>query len=106
QAGKRVPAAQKVPIEESVVFSPERSTELLALDEALTRLARLSPRQSQVVELRFFGGLNVEDTAQALGVSPKTVKRDWSLARAWQHGEVNSPHDAGTMGASRRSHPA
>src|SRR5437764_8673142 len=79
-AGKRVPAAQKVPIEESVVFSPERSTELLALDEALTRLAHLSPRQSQVIELRFFGGLNVDDTAEALGISPKTVKRDWTLA--------------------------
>src|SRR5436190_5047115 len=62
QAGKRVPINQKIPIDEAVVFSPERSDELLALDEALTRLNELSPRQSRVVELRFFGGLNVEDT--------------------------------------------
>lgn len=57
--------------------------DVLALDEALTRLAALQPRLSKVVELRFFGGLEVEETAEALGCSPRTVKRDWALARAW-----------------------
>ena len=67
----------------------ERSEELIALDEALTRLQELDPRQSQVVELRFFGGLTVEETAEVLGISPKTVKRDWAVARAWLHGEMS-----------------
>jgi RNA polymerase sigma factor (sigma-70 family) len=58
------------------------------LDEALTRLAKLSPRQSKVIELRFFAGLNVDETAEVIGISPKTVKRDWSVARAWLHREL------------------
>jgi RNA polymerase sigma factor (TIGR02999 family) len=61
------------------------------LDGALDRLGCLDPRQSQIVELRYFGGLTVEETAQVLGVSPKTVKRDWSLARAWLRRELNGP---------------
>ena len=60
----------------------------VALDDALNALARLDPRQSRVVELRFFGGLNVEETAEVLKVSPATVGRDWSLARAWLHREL------------------
>jgi RNA polymerase sigma-70 factor, ECF subfamily len=60
-----------------------RSEELVALDEALTRFATVSARKAQVVELRFFGGLSVEETAEALKVSPETVKRDWRLAKAW-----------------------
>lgn len=70
------------------VFSPEHSEELLKLDEALERLAKLDARQSRIVELRFFGGLSVEETAEFLGISPKTVKRDWSVAKAWLHGEL------------------
>jgi RNA polymerase sigma factor (sigma-70 family) len=62
---------------------------LIALDEALTALAALSPRQSQVVELRFFGGLSLEETAEVLKVSPRTVRREWSLAQAWLHGELS-----------------
>ena len=58
------------------------------LDQALERLAQLDPRQSQVVELRYFGGLTVEETAQVLGISAKTVKRDWSVARAWLRREL------------------
>jgi len=69
-------------------FSPERSRDLVALDEALARLAELSPRQAQIVELRFFGGLTVEETAEVLGIAPTTVKRDWTAARAWLHREV------------------
>jgi RNA polymerase sigma factor (TIGR02999 family) len=61
----------------------ERAEEICALDEALEELARKEPRRAQVIEMRFFGGLSVEDTAEALGVSPQTVMRDWKLARAW-----------------------
>jgi RNA polymerase sigma-70 factor, ECF subfamily len=59
-----------------------------ALDEALTRLASIDPRQSRVVELRYFGGMSTEEAAEILDVSPKTVKRDWAMARAWLHGEL------------------
>jgi RNA polymerase sigma factor (TIGR02999 family) len=76
--------------EHSIAFSEEKSRELIALDEALTRLAELSPRQSQIIELRFFGGLTVEETAEALQIAPRTVKRDWRVARAWLHREVRS----------------
>ena len=71
-----------------LVFTPQQSEELLALDEALTRLAVLSQRQCRIIELRFFGGLTVEETAEALAIAPKTVKRDWRVARAWLHREV------------------
>jgi RNA polymerase sigma factor (TIGR02999 family) len=67
------------------------SSEIVALDEALTRLAQMDPRRAQVIELRFFGGLSVEETGQALHVSPQTVMRDWKLARAWLAREL-SPH--------------
>lgn len=66
----------------------ERPLDLVALDDALTTLARLDARQSQVVELRFFGGLSVDETAEVLGVSPGTVQRDWRTARAWLHREL------------------
>jgi RNA polymerase sigma factor (TIGR02999 family) len=68
--------------------APERDTEILELDRALGRLVALYPRQAQVVECRFFGGLSIEETAQALEMSPRTVKRDWSLARAWLYREM------------------
>jgi RNA polymerase sigma factor (TIGR02999 family) len=79
---------QRVPLDEPLLMTEEQSDELLALDEALEHLARFDARQSRIVELRFFGGLTVEETAEALGLSPKTVKRDWSVARAWLHREV------------------
>ena len=85
---KREGGLQRVPLEEPLLFTEEQSDELLALNEALERLAQLDARQSRVVELRFFGGLTVEETAEALGISPKTVKRDWCVARAWLHREV------------------
>ena len=77
-----------LPLNEALVFSPEHSEELVRLDEALDRLSKLDPRQGQIVELRFFGGLRVEETAQCIGVSPKTVKRDWAVAKVWLHGEL------------------
>jgi len=85
---KRGGDKQVLPLDEALVFSPEHSEELVKLDEALQRLSKLDARQSQIVELRFFGGLSVDETAQFLGISPKTVKRDWSVAKAWLHGEL------------------
>jgi RNA polymerase sigma-70 factor, ECF subfamily len=85
---KRGGAEEVVPLDEGLVFSPGQYAELLRLDEALERLAKLDPRQSKIVELRFFGGLSVEEAAEFLGISPKTVKRDWSVAKAWLHGEL------------------
>jgi RNA polymerase sigma factor (TIGR02999 family) len=66
------------------------SVDVVALDEALQRLAEVDPRQCQVVELRFFGGLSVEETAEALGISPATVKREWTTAKAWLHHELTT----------------
>ncbi len=89
QAEKRGgPAAAPVPLEEVIVAAQDRPADLLALDEALERLAALSPRQARIVECRFFAGMSVEDTAEALGTSPATVKRDWTLARAWLNREL------------------
>lgn len=85
---KRGGAKVDLPLNESLVFSPEHSEELVRLDEALERLCKLDARQSQIVELRFFGGLSVEETAESLGISPKTVKRDWAVARSWLHREL------------------
>lgn len=74
--------------EELYVISPEQSEELIALDTALERLEKMNPRQRQVVEMRYFGGLSIEETAEALGVSPMTVKRDWVTARAWLRAQI------------------
>lgn len=72
-------------------FSQEQSETLTALDDALQRLEGASARQARIVECRFFGGMSVEDTAAALGVSPRTVKREWSFARAWLRREMLTP---------------
>ena len=79
----------KSPLDEGLVVSPESGADLFSLDEALERLAALNPRQSKVVELRYFGGLNEEEVATALKVSPRTVRHDWSLARAWLYRELS-----------------
>jgi RNA polymerase sigma factor (TIGR02999 family) len=88
EAVKRGGAVPKVSLEEAILSSRERSPELLALDEALTRLATLDPQQARIIELRFFGGLTVEETAEVLSISPATVKRDWNMAKAWLTREV------------------
>ena len=88
EAVKRGGSVPKVSLEEAIVISKERSAELLALDEALTRLATLDQQQARIIELRFFGGLTVEETAEVLGISPATVKRDWNMAKAWLNREV------------------
>jgi RNA polymerase sigma factor (TIGR02999 family) len=83
-------------LDESVVAGGRRDVDLVALDEALEALATLDPRQSRIVELRFFGGLSIEDTAKILGVSTATVKRDWDLARAWLYRWFDRSSHAGT----------
>jgi RNA polymerase sigma factor (TIGR02999 family) len=88
QAGKRGASARKVPLSEEVKLSSDRSRELIDLDCALHKLERLDAQQSRIVELRFFGGLTVQEIAEVLGISERTVKRDWSVARAWLHAEL------------------
>jgi RNA polymerase sigma factor (TIGR02999 family) len=99
---KRGGGQVRVPLDEALVFSEERSADFIKLDSALERLADLDVRQAKIVELRFFGGLTVEETAEALGISPKTVKRDWSVAKAWLHGELKASYgnEASQMGNS------
>jgi len=80
---KRGGDAQPVSFDEALVLSPEPGQDLVALDDALKTLATMDPRRSRVVELRFFGGLTVEETAEVLHVSPETVMHDWKLAKAW-----------------------
>jgi len=82
-AAKRGTTVSHLPIEDVVAVAQARPDDLLWVDEALGRLEALNPRQSKVVEYRVFGGMGVEDTAAAMGVSPATVKRDWTFARAW-----------------------
>jgi RNA polymerase sigma-70 factor, ECF subfamily len=86
---KRGAGVVHVELEETVVIGPGRSQNLVALDEALQALAQIDPRKARVVELRFFGGLSVEETAEVIKVSAVTVMRDWSTARAWLHRELN-----------------
>lgn len=85
---KRGGGARPVELEESLIASPEKGPDLIALDEALDRLEKMDPRKSKVVELRFFAGLSVDETAAILDVSPFTVIRDWKLAKAWLHREI------------------
>ena len=87
-AAKRGGDAVKVTLNEDLKASAEPNVDLIAVDEALTKLATLDRQQARVVELRFFGGLNVEETAEVLGISDRTVKRDWSVARAWIRREL------------------
>jgi len=89
QYGKRGGGALRVTLEGKAVISPERSADLVALDEALSRLAAIDLRKSQIVELRYFGGMSVEQTAEVLTVSAITVKREWAKARAWLYRELN-----------------
>jgi RNA polymerase sigma-70 factor, ECF subfamily len=97
---KRGGEQKKVSLDEAFVFSEKQADELLAVDDSLNRLAEFDPRQARVVELRFFGGLSVEEAAEVLAVSPKTVKRDWSVAKAWLYADLKERHgiDAAAMG--------
>ena len=91
QADKRGGGIPFVTFEESMGETATAADELLALDEALDELGRLSPRQATMVEARFFGGLDLRETAELLGVSEATVVRDWRLARAWLASELRRP---------------
>ncbi len=86
---KRGGEVHHVSLEEAAVVTGEREADFVALDDALTSLAAIDPRKSKIVELRFFGGLSVEETAEVLAISPRTVKREWSLAQAWLHREIS-----------------
>ena len=90
RAAKRGGAAQAISLDEGRMAGPEASVDVLALDEALVRLADQDPRKSQLVELRYFSGLGIEEAAAVLGVSPATVKREWTTARAWLRRELSS----------------
>ena len=103
QRDKRGGAAAKVELAEDHAQTPGPSIDVIALDESLTRLEGFDPRQSRIVELRYFAGLSVEETAEALSISPATVKREWTMAKAWssssrspgggsvcQHGRIRS----------------
>lgn len=89
-AGKRGGGAYKLALDDALgVAERERDLNLVALDEALTHLAAIDEQQSRIVELRFFGGLSIEDTAAVLGISPATVKRDWNVAKAWLYRDLS-----------------
>jgi RNA polymerase sigma factor (TIGR02999 family) len=90
-AQKRGGNRQKVALDDALAWCEQQDVDVVALDEALTELAALDSRQARIVDLRFFGGLSIEETAEALGLSPATVKRDWRLARAWLKRRMASP---------------
>jgi RNA polymerase sigma factor (TIGR02999 family) len=89
QSSKRGGNAQRMPLDEAAQVGPERGAELVSLDHAMQSLAEVDLRKSQIVELRYFGGLTVEETAEFLKISEATVMRDWSLAKAWLYRELH-----------------
>jgi RNA polymerase sigma factor (TIGR02999 family) len=88
QRVKRGGGIHKTSLDEALVVAEDRASDLVQIDEALTRLEQLDARQARVVEMRFFGGLSVEETAAAMGISAPTVKREWAMARAWLYREL------------------
>lgn len=89
-AAKRGAGAPRLTLDPDIALPRERDVDLIALDDALNQLAALDPQQSRLVELRFFGGLSIEETSVVLGVSPATVKREWATARAWLQREMRN----------------
>lgn len=87
---KRGGSDVKISLADATVLVQEQDLDVVALDEALTRLAEIDEQQSKVVEFRFFSGLTVEETAEVMRISPATVKRDWSMAKAWLHREISA----------------
>lgn len=94
-AEKRGGLQHKLSLDEAHVMIEDRAASVVALDEALQRLAAIDPRKCQIVEMRFFGGMSVEETAGALGVSDKTVMRDWRIAKIWLHRELSAEAEDG-----------
>jgi RNA polymerase sigma-70 factor (ECF subfamily) len=91
-AAKRGGSQIRISLNEAIAAGTGKSIDLLALDEALTRLAGIDPEQVRIIELRFFAGLSIEDCADAMGTSPATVKRGWTMARAWLKREMQREH--------------
>ena len=88
RAAKR-DGGDRLTLDEAAELSGSKGVDLLALDDALNELAKMSPRQSRIVELKFFGGLRIGEVSEVLGVSSATVERDWAVARAWLHREIS-----------------
>ncbi len=88
-AGKRGGSAEKVSLENAFVYTDAQSWQVVAIHEALNKLAEWDQRQCRIVEMRFFAGLNVEETAEAMGISPTTVKREFQMAKAWLYGALS-----------------
>jgi RNA polymerase sigma factor (TIGR02999 family) len=86
---KRGGGAAKLELDEALVVSNQKAAEVIALDDALKQLALLDPQQSRIVELRFFGGLTVEEVAEVMHLSPATIKREWSTAKAWLYHQLS-----------------
>jgi RNA polymerase sigma factor (TIGR02999 family) len=89
RSSKRGSGAQHVSLDEAAEVSNQRAADLMALDDALTSLAEMDPRKAQIVELKYFGGMTIEEAAEALEISTPTVERDWHFARIWLHREVS-----------------
>lgn len=98
---KRGGTQVRVPLEEALLGTRARGVEVLAVDDALRSLTKLDPRKGQVVELRFFGGLSVEETAEVLRVSPETVLRDWKMAKVWLFRELTSAETKAPVSRAR-----
>jgi RNA polymerase sigma factor (TIGR02999 family) len=94
---KRGGGTKKVSLDDAIILTDERAAELVALDDALTSLAAVDPRKSRIIELRFFGGLNIEETAEVIGLSPTTVQREWRAARAWLYRFIDGKDPAETL---------
>jgi RNA polymerase sigma factor (TIGR02999 family) len=103
QATKRGGGRHAVALDEAVVVSDERMAEIVALDDVLADLAKLNPRQSEVVELKYFGGLSAEETTEVLKVSPETVMRDWRAAKAWLYAQLSQPSAVGDAANDARA---
>jgi RNA polymerase sigma factor, TIGR02999 family len=94
QATKRGGTKQRIVLDEAVAIAPARDLNLLALDDALTKLERIDAEKSRMVELRFFSGLSISETAEVMGVSPRTIDRQWQTAKAWLHREISTSQAA------------
>jgi RNA polymerase sigma factor (TIGR02999 family) len=93
---KRGGEVQRIALEADLAVSPSREEDVLAVNEALDKLEELDPRQARIVEYRFFGGLNVEEVTEVLGVSKRTVEADWTMVRAWLRRELSAEEDRGS----------
>ncbi|HZQ71004.1 MAG TPA: sigma-70 family RNA polymerase sigma factor [Terriglobales bacterium] len=89
RAAKRGAGTCKISLDDAAVLPQRKDADVLAVDDALKALAKIDPRQSRVVELRFFAGLSLEEISEAMGIAPATVQRDWTAARAWLHREIS-----------------